>query len=723
MALRLGGLDLRRGQPGHSRNMLPLLPPKPAGLAAMVYRNQLQTMAAEPKGDCLGGGIGERQPPKRMEAHPGLQLLDKGEKVNNNIDAREAEGREHKTKRLRVTPQPSKEPEWRRPSSRESRRDSLELKDELTLPFEVEDDYFYNRVEGIPTEKAWDGSQPLGQVRDEEIEEFQGHLGGQRMINSDNNGSHLDWLPTPVKKLMKPYLDWSMGIKQKESSPQQTSEKKIVSGTKANTKKPPWQKWLNRVKGSLKHKRRLRSAVAKQGKKATGVQEKVNNFEKSYFADSTWKARSSRRSTIRGLLGKRENDTLQSEDFVTIAAALKEAGYKAVKPYLIEAKMMHLDDKGEWNHAMDRKFKLCMKAAGRDAGPNKKAEEVPEEQWAIEHPDAAGEDKKVKLNMVEPRLGRAAFAVATHWMLREIELSNLLASNVEFENLSRTVALHLTKSKMDTDAKGIKRVLQCRCEGECTLKCPYEAAWRLVHGKGNPTKVQNVDDDFLIYTKGGKKASKSQLVKAWKMLYGESVTGHSARRSGALQYIRHGWAISQVAFLGRWKSQVIYDYAQEALESMPVNASQTFGPMAQQSCTTAPVDNMKEIAQDQAIRKMGKEVESLEKKTDLLKVELEAVKLDGDGMKAQLADEVEKLEAKSIKNKGLLPKLVVCTRTKVAHWNLPSAICSPPYTWKTTCGWKFGGGSFTFEEGTMGDVDCQKCRGCAKQESGVGNQS
>ena len=379
--------------------------------------------------------------------------------------------------------------------------------------------------------------------------------------------------------------------------------------------------------------------------------------------------------------------------------------------------------KGEWNHAMDRKFKLCMKAAGRDAGPNKKAEEVPEAMWANENLGAAPKSKKKpKANEVDLKLGKAAFAVAAHWMLREIELSNLKNSDVVFEEINRTVTLLLTKSKTDTDAKGAKRVLQCRCESTCDLKCPYEATWRLVCGKGNPTKIQTVDDGFLIYTKGGKKATKSQLVKSWKALYGEGVTGHSGRRSGALQYIRQGWTISQVAFLGRWRSQVIYNYAQEALESMPVNAFGTFGGGNTKNEDMPSKDTPRARAQDLAITAMGKEVESLEKKTDLLKIELEAVKLDSEGMKAQLNEEVEKLEAKSTKNKGFLPKLVICTRTKVSHWNLPAAICSPPYTWKTACGWKFGGGSFTFEEGTKGDVDCQNAKGCAKHEGEDGNQ-
>ena len=66
---------------------------------------------------------------------------------------------------------------------------------------------------------------------------------------------------------------------------------------------------------------------------------------------------------------------------------------------------------------------------------------------------------------------------------------------------------------------------------------------------------------------------------SWKTLYGSTITGHSARRSGALQYIRDGWPVSQVGYLGRWKSNVILEYAQEALESMAVNAGITFKPL------------------------------------------------------------------------------------------------------------------------------------------------
>jgi hypothetical protein len=70
----------------------------------------------------------------------------------------------------------------------------------------------------------------------------------------------------------------------------------------------------------------------------------------------------------------------------------------------------------------------------------------------------------------------------------------------------------------------------------------------------------------------GTAATKAQLVADWKELFGKNSTGHFTRRSGALQYIRGGWSVSQVAFLGRWKINVILEYAKEALQSIPLNA-------------------------------------------------------------------------------------------------------------------------------------------------------
>lgn len=51
--------------------------------------------------------------------------------------------------------------------------------------------------------------------------------------------------------------------------------------------------------------------------------------------------------------------------------------------------------------------------------------------------------------------------------------------------------------------------------------------------------------------------AKTLFIKCWQNLHGKEVTGHSARRPGAMYYVRSGLPIQELAFLGRWKSSVV----------------------------------------------------------------------------------------------------------------------------------------------------------------------
>lgn len=82
---------------------------------------------------------------------------------------------------------------------------------------------------------------------------------------------------------------------------------------------------------------------------------------------------------------------------------------------------------------------------------------------------------------------------------------------------------------------------------------------------------------LLATSINNEEVTKAELVKEWNALFGPGITGHSPRRSAALQYIRRGWAIAQVGYLGRWKSNIILEYAQEALESMALNVDKKLG--------------------------------------------------------------------------------------------------------------------------------------------------
>ena len=63
------------------------------------------------------------------------------------------------------------------------------------------------------------------------------------------------------------------------------------------------------------------------------------------------------------------------------------------------------------------------------------------------------------------------------------------------------------------------------------------------------------------------------MVEGRARVAGEGIQGHSARRTGAMNYVRLGMPIQELAFLGRWKSSVVLTYAEDILQSEPANKS------------------------------------------------------------------------------------------------------------------------------------------------------
>ena len=53
----------------------------------------------------------------------------------------------------------------------------------------------------------------------------------------------------------------------------------------------------------------------------------------------------------------------------------------------------------------------------------------------------------------------------------------------------------------------------------------------------------------------------------------EELTGHSARRSGAMWYARKGLPVHAIGLLGRWKSSAVFRYIEEALQEIPLNTN------------------------------------------------------------------------------------------------------------------------------------------------------
>ena len=55
------------------------------------------------------------------------------------------------------------------------------------------------------------------------------------------------------------------------------------------------------------------------------------------------------------------------------------------------------------------------------------------------------------------------------------------------------------------------------------------------------------------------------MVLSWAEAAKERVRGHSAKRSGAMRYTQLGAGVPEITFLGRWRSSLVFQYAEEAM--------------------------------------------------------------------------------------------------------------------------------------------------------------
>lgn len=486
-------------------------------------------------------------------------------------------------------------------------------------------------------------------------------------------------------------------------SPKKGVIQKVWKGAKPPNKKKnrvPGRKDLpKQAKPSEKSAKPSRRRALEVMKSKKAMKEAMESVENDYFANSSRVARSAKRHAVHSILGAAYKSVmpLSPEKLRALAGALRTSGYKSAHTYLAEAKLAHIEKGWDWTNLLDRHFRLCTKAVKRGVGPAKKAPEVAEDLWKAHPllPDDGQSQGKVKW---APLL----FACGVHWMMREIEIAALTSKNVTFDDKSRLVTLTWRESKMDQEGATISRTLQCLCSGSCDIACPYAVLEVLVNQAG----LQGNEGAALSVSAEGTVATKAQLIADWRDLYGKEISGHSSRRTGALQYIRGGWSVSQVAFLGRWKSNVILEYAKEALQSIPLNADKRLFGMVEgfQAPQEVQDTNVRPTNQHQSnIELVGK-----------LRAEIDSF-MDGSKAKSHELDrKVQALEAKFEGYTKFLPCLVKSTRTQVMHRNNKIFLCSPSFMWKTTCGWSYYNSDYEFSNEEVTKVTCQKCLASAQ---------
>ena len=87
-------------------------------------------------------------------------------------------------------------------------------------------------------------------------------------------------------------------------------------------------------------------------------------IEKDFYANSSRGAKESRKATVRKLMacGEKGKVALDPTRIKQLSTVLKELGYKSGSVYLSEAKLMHIEEGGDWTALLDRTHKLCVRA-------------------------------------------------------------------------------------------------------------------------------------------------------------------------------------------------------------------------------------------------------------------------------------------------------------------------------------------------------------------------
>jgi len=429
-------------------------------------------------------------------------------------------------------------------------------------------------------------------------------------------------------------------------------------------------------------------------------QKKVALFRNRFFAASSTRARACKRAEVlklaRSVKGSGSVLPLSKETVEAVAAALRESGMKSGTQYLVELRLMHIEAGYEVEAWLKRTFDLCKKALDRLKGPPIRAAEVKIADWDGEALQARAVGKGL------PETPRLAFAWAAIWMLREIEMRKMKLQDITFPGENRWITIWLPTSKCDQEGRGVRRTLRCCGKTPCTPLCPWALGWKIVE----IARAKGALPGSALFASWNnlKETSKAGNIKAWKAHLGEQVSGHSPRRSGAMYYVRAGLPIQELAFLGRWKSNVVLQYAEEALQEKAILVPSFHGSEPGDS-----EDKMKDLPDPSQVMNMA--APATPALTAMIPRPAQNETIPG------LLNSLKSPRDLWVVTKGRGWKNRPRHLVTMATWNLAMSC------WTTACGWNFAvkSSDFYFVSGSVSDkLKCNKCclldRGATSQE-------
>ena len=402
-------------------------------------------------------------------------------------------------------------------------------------------------------------------------------------------------------------------------------------------------------------------------KKPKDLKKAKETFVKRFLAANTLAAKNSKRNKVTEIAkaaGCGKVFPLSRDIIITVGTALDEAKIQSGDQYINELKLMHIEDGHDWNAPLERQLFLVKKALQRHKGPEQRAKEVKPEgiselTWEARFTKFRGHERPAW-----------SYAFACIWMLRAAEAAKVKVMHLRLDHLTKTVSLVIPFSKTDQRGKGATRTLTCMCwEGTCGRWC----AWGLaIRSLAEHTDGSGEAPLFKGVLKSGKRGvSKAQMVRSWSRDVMAEITGHSARRSGAMHYTREGLDITTIGFLGRWKSSAVLRYVEEALSEMPANSKQQNKEVQEESGKTMP-DTPQPVAVEGPAQ-----LQEVEKRVTVKETVVKSV-MAKDAIIIPADPEEEDMWAISSHSRGKVAHVV----TK-ASWGLDLD------DWQTHCGWHF----------------------------------
>ena len=409
--------------------------------------------------------------------------------------------------------------------------------------------------------------------------------------------------------------------------------------------------------------------AAEKAKSGSWRKKAMANLREKMFAKSTNATKEAKRRKILKILKEVVPDEdifpLSCQTLTELGAVLGECRLKAGDQYIGEVKLLQLELGHSWSDVLERQLQVIKRALRRDSGPEKRAKEVKIEDaqnlW----------DTETDGRKEGPEFPGLSYLFACIWMLRSGEVTEVKVNNLKFDQDRRSVTLALDKSKMDQVGLGVRRTLKCCGKNPCEAICP----WYICHSLVKKQSDQRKWNCCLIADHKRQRISRQSLVKTWCERIDPEMSGHSARRSGAMYYARKGMTISEIAFLGRWKISAVFRYVEEALMEIPANESIIRGQRAllendghqRDYVETKPpaiapaVAPRKDIPGSQASR---------DEKPDMT-------------LTTTQAEDLEEPERKPLWAISFSRGNKMAHRVQKASWGLPLE------DWATVCGWKF----------------------------------